>query len=272
MSGSCQDITEHKWAEKALCESEERYRMLVDLSPNGVFVYCNGKKVYVNQAACTILGAASPEQLFEVSTFHFSHPDDYESIHISLAQILATGEPVRRVEWKYQRLDGTPISVEVDAARNSGMANPPFKSSSPTSPTASRRTWPFVQAKNGIGRCTMTRRLCTSHSQRTARCVVNRFGAEQLGYRVEELIGHSVLGLFHEQDKEAVAGASLSECLATPDDHEILGVSEGRERWEHHLGEGNGPCGSFFYRGDRRIDHMRRYHRAQAGGGSVPSE
>ena len=32
---------------------------------------------------------------------------------------------------------------------------------------------------------------------------VNRFGAEQLGYRVEELIGHSVLGLFHEQDKEA---------------------------------------------------------------------
>ncbi|MEO7861593.1 MAG: PAS domain S-box protein, partial [Nitrospirales bacterium] len=44
---------------------------------------------------------------------------------------------------------------------------------------------------------------------------VNRFGAEQLGYRVEELIGHSVLGLFHEQDKEAVA-ASLSECLATP--------------------------------------------------------
>jgi len=44
---------------------------------------------------------------------------------------------------------------------------------------------------------------------------VNRFGAEQLGYQVEELIGHSVLGLFHEQDKEAVA-ASLSECLATP--------------------------------------------------------
>ena len=45
---------------------------------------------------------------------------------------------------------------------------------------------------------------------------VNRFGAEQLGYQVEELIGHSVLVLFHEADKEAVA-ASLSECLATPE-------------------------------------------------------
>ncbi|MBH0187164.1 MAG: PAS domain S-box protein, partial [Nitrospira sp.] len=45
---------------------------------------------------------------------------------------------------------------------------------------------------------------------------VNRFGAEQLLYQVEELIGHSVLGLFHEDDKETVA-ASLSECLATPE-------------------------------------------------------
>jgi len=45
---------------------------------------------------------------------------------------------------------------------------------------------------------------------------VNRFGAEQLGYQVEELIGHSVLGLFHEQDRETVV-ASLSECLATPE-------------------------------------------------------
>jgi PAS domain S-box-containing protein len=45
---------------------------------------------------------------------------------------------------------------------------------------------------------------------------VNRFGSEQLGYQAEELIGHSVLGLFHEEDKEAVA-ASLSESLATPE-------------------------------------------------------
>ena len=109
------DITDRKRAETALRESEERYRTLVDLSPNGVLVYCNGKKVYVNQAACTILRAASPEQLLQNPTFHISHPDDYESIHTSIAQILATGEPARRVERKYQRLDGTAVSVEVDA-------------------------------------------------------------------------------------------------------------------------------------------------------------
>ncbi|MDO8357842.1 MAG: PAS domain S-box protein [Nitrospirota bacterium] len=45
---------------------------------------------------------------------------------------------------------------------------------------------------------------------------VNRFGADQLGYQVEELVGHSVLRIFHEDDKEAVS-TSLSECLATPE-------------------------------------------------------
>jgi len=44
---------------------------------------------------------------------------------------------------------------------------------------------------------------------------VNRFGAEQLGYQVEELIGHSVLGVFHEQDRETAA-ANLAECFAAP--------------------------------------------------------
>jgi|CXWL01.1.fsa_nt_gi PAS domain S-box-containing protein len=118
------DITHRKRTETALRESEERYRTLVDLSPNGVFVYCNGKKVYVNQAACAILGAASPEQLLDNPTFHFSHPDDHASIRDSIAQILAAGEPVRRVERKYQRLDGTAIFVEVDAGRIMWIGEP----------------------------------------------------------------------------------------------------------------------------------------------------
>ena len=45
---------------------------------------------------------------------------------------------------------------------------------------------------------------------------VNRFGANQLGYRVEELLGNSVLGILHKDDRD-VAAACLSECLATPE-------------------------------------------------------
>jgi PAS domain S-box-containing protein len=44
---------------------------------------------------------------------------------------------------------------------------------------------------------------------------VNRFGAEQLGYRADDLVGRPLLGVIAEADKSAVL-AHLSECLANP--------------------------------------------------------
>ncbi len=41
---------------------------------------------------------------------------------------------------------------------------------------------------------------------------VNRYGAEQLGFSVEELLGRPVLDVFHEEDKEGVS-RRLDECL-----------------------------------------------------------
>jgi formate hydrogenlyase transcriptional activator len=44
---------------------------------------------------------------------------------------------------------------------------------------------------------------------------VNRFGAEQLGYTVDDLIGQSVLKVFHQDDRDAVL-QQLEECLENP--------------------------------------------------------
>ncbi len=45
---------------------------------------------------------------------------------------------------------------------------------------------------------------------------VNRFGAEQLGYVPEELVGRKVLDIFHEEDKESVS-RNLGGCLRDPE-------------------------------------------------------
>lgn len=60
--GTLQDITLRKRAEEALIRSEEKYRTLVDMSQDGVFLSQGGKYVYVNRSFAYMLGF-EPEEL-----------------------------------------------------------------------------------------------------------------------------------------------------------------------------------------------------------------
>ncbi|MGA9856146.1 MAG: EAL domain-containing protein [Gammaproteobacteria bacterium] len=54
--GTLQDITARKRAEQALVRSEEKYRTLVDMSQDGVFLSQSGRYVFVNRAFAYMLG------------------------------------------------------------------------------------------------------------------------------------------------------------------------------------------------------------------------
>jgi PAS domain S-box-containing protein len=95
-----------------LQESEERYRQLVNLSPEAIAIFKQGRIVFANPAAVRIVGAKSEEDFLGRSILDFIHPDFRESVMEQMAR-LTTGISTPFIEEKFLRLDGLNVDVEV---------------------------------------------------------------------------------------------------------------------------------------------------------------
>jgi two-component system cell cycle sensor histidine kinase/response regulator CckA len=84
-------------ANRALQESEERYRELVSHMPNGVLVYKKGRVVFANTYIFSIIGCALDE-IIGRSVLDFVHPDDREIVSRNMALRLAKKESIQGYE------------------------------------------------------------------------------------------------------------------------------------------------------------------------------
>jgi PAS domain S-box-containing protein len=110
------DITRRKQAEESLRESEERYRMLFELSPDSIAVYQDGKIIYANPATFRLLGAKAPEEIIGRLMLDFVHPDYREMVLKRSRQQEREGKSASPAEEKFVRRDGSSVDVEVMAA------------------------------------------------------------------------------------------------------------------------------------------------------------
>ncbi|HET7624723.1 MAG TPA: ATP-binding protein [Verrucomicrobiae bacterium] len=107
---------QQKRAEEALQSSEERYRSLVQLSPDATLVHCDGKIVFINAAGLKLIGAQSPRDLLGKSIMDFVHPDYKNTVKKRLHTLFEQHKRVPFIEEKIVRLDGSTVDVEVGAA------------------------------------------------------------------------------------------------------------------------------------------------------------
>ncbi|HEY5799550.1 MAG TPA: PAS domain S-box protein, partial [Burkholderiaceae bacterium] len=95
-----------------LRDSEERYRALAELSPEGIVIHVGGRYVYANPAALRMFGASQPEELLGSAVVEHIVPEFQHALRRRLA-MAEHGKASPAESLTINRLDNTTLDIEV---------------------------------------------------------------------------------------------------------------------------------------------------------------
>ncbi len=108
------EIARHRFAQKSLKESEEKYKILTESSQTGIYIHQNGKCVYVNKRFAQMLGYTI-EEMTGMEYIETMHPEERERALQIRHKRLSGREAPERYEVRRIKKDGTTIWSETAA-------------------------------------------------------------------------------------------------------------------------------------------------------------
>jgi PAS domain S-box-containing protein len=110
--GNLVDIHDQVSMEVELEVSDARYRDLVEMSQDAIYIRTRGRFVFANAATARLFGVESPEALIGKSPLDFVHPDFVAGLKKRWADLESRRKPLPPYELKLVRRDGSVIDVE----------------------------------------------------------------------------------------------------------------------------------------------------------------
>ena len=199
------DLTEQKRAEAVLRESEARVRHLIDANIIGIFIGdFDGNIVDANDTYLRLLGYDREDLLSgRINWVTITPPELLYRSERALQEMKSVGK-ARLYEKEYIRKDGSRVPALVGATifgegRGLGFVlDLTEQKRAEAALRESEEQWKAVFENNPI--------MYFMVDEAGTIMSVNPFGAEQLGYRVDELVGRPVQSVFYEADRDAVYG------------------------------------------------------------------
>lgn len=108
-----QDINKLKSIEKDYTDSEERYRLLTEVSPDAILVVIGEKIVFANKASAAIFGLEDPENLLSKDFFTFFPAESLEKAKKHFNEVHVEGKYLDFIEEKIISSDGKLKDIEV---------------------------------------------------------------------------------------------------------------------------------------------------------------
>ncbi|MEP7055098.1 MAG: EAL domain-containing protein [Actinomycetota bacterium] len=125
--GAIVDITDQHASHRDLDDLVERYRLLVDFSPDGIVVHQAGHVVYCNPAALRFIKSSKTIDLVGSPITDFVHPDFRPAMMARIAGLTSTGSVTDAAEVLLICRDGSTLVVETTSVRTTWLGAPAYQ-------------------------------------------------------------------------------------------------------------------------------------------------